>query len=93
MHVRTHSYSSEIAGVVEMRLVMGGSSLRTNLGSSGVKVANCVPTGHECLSVLQKMITYKLDDLNQHPIIGTGCEYLEQLWDQWQVIRWIRFPR
>lgn len=35
-----HSYSRDMAGVVRMSSVSGGSSLRTNRGSSGVRVAN-----------------------------------------------------
>ncbi len=35
-----HSYNNDMAGVVLMRLVRGGKSLRTNRGSKGVKVAN-----------------------------------------------------
>jgi hypothetical protein len=41
MQVRTHSYSKEIAGVVEIKFVIGGRSLRTRRGSTGVRVANC----------------------------------------------------
>ena len=41
MQVRTHSYSKEMAGVVEIKFVIGGRSLRTRRGSTGVKVANC----------------------------------------------------
>lgn len=40
IQVRTHSYSSEIADVDEIRLVSGGRSLRTRRGSSGVRIAN-----------------------------------------------------
>lgn len=40
MQVRTHSYSSEIADVVEMRSVMGGWSFLTNRDSYGVSVPN-----------------------------------------------------
>jgi hypothetical protein len=35
-----HSYSRDIAGVVLMRFVNGGSSFRTRRGSRGVRVAN-----------------------------------------------------
>jgi hypothetical protein len=35
-----HSYNRDIAGVVRIRLVSGGSNLRTRRGSRGVSVAN-----------------------------------------------------
>jgi hypothetical protein len=35
-----HSYSNDMAGVVRIRSVRGGSNFRTRRGSSGVKVAN-----------------------------------------------------
>lgn len=35
-----HSYSNDIAGVVRIRSVKGGSNLRTSRGSKGVRVAN-----------------------------------------------------
>jgi hypothetical protein len=35
-----HSYKSDIAGVVRMRSINGGRSLRVRRGSSGVRVAN-----------------------------------------------------
>ena len=40
MHVRTHSYSKDMAEVVEMRSVIGGCSFFTSRGSYGVRVPN-----------------------------------------------------
>ena len=40
IQVWTHSYSNEIAGVVDIRSVMGGCSFLTNRGSCGVRVPN-----------------------------------------------------
>jgi len=37
-----HSYSSDIARVVRISDVRGGSSLRTSRGSKGVRVANLI---------------------------------------------------
>lgn len=36
-----HSYSSDMAGVVRIMLVRGGSNFLASRGSKGVKVANC----------------------------------------------------
>lgn len=36
-----HSYNNDIAGVVRIMFVRGGSNFRTRRGSRGVKVANC----------------------------------------------------
>ena len=40
IHVRTHSYSNDIADVVDMSSVIGGWSFFTNRGSYGVRVPN-----------------------------------------------------
>lgn len=52
-----HSYSKDIAGVVLIRSVSGGSNLRTSRGSRGVKVANCGDDQRQFLpSVLQDIL-------------------------------------
>lgn len=64
IHVRTHSYSNDIAEVDEIRDVMGASNLRTSLGSNGVKIANYplvrpwteVPTNFTTLMSIQLLL-------------------------------------
>lgn len=60
MHVLTHSYSSEIALVDEIKLVIGGRSLRTRRGSNGVKIANCCQNSLTKLTSLTTLINIQL---------------------------------
>lgn len=64
-----HSYSSDMAGVVLMRSVKGGSNLRTSRGSRGVRVANYGPVSENLH--MKHSTTYKLDQLDGHPVVTT----------------------
>lgn len=66
-----HSYSSDMAGVVSMSSVSGGTSLRTSRGSSGVKTANWRVSEAKG----RRTTTHKLDDLDEHPVV---CAVREQ---------------
>lgn len=62
-----HSYKSDMAGVVLMMEVSGGSNFLTKRGSRGVNVANC-----RCQHILDCIVisvTYQLDQFDSHPIV------------------------
>lgn len=54
-----HSYSRDMAGVVRIRLVNGGSNLRTRRGSRGVRVANYNKVRKH--GATEHGVSYKLD--------------------------------
>jgi hypothetical protein len=57
-----HSYDSDIAGVVLIISVSGGSNFRTSRGSKGVRVANYKSSQKELLLIRgARMLSYELD--------------------------------
>ena len=81
-----HSYSKDIAGVVCIRLVNGGSSFLIRRGSSGVIVANYSLSAF-ALDLSQRL-TCKLDNLNSHPVISTTNKQIEQSRCKRQKVFW-----
>lgn len=84
-----HSYSKDIAGVVRMRSVSGGSNLRTSRGSRGVSVANCSWVSDE-RDLKTNDRTHQLDQLDGHPVVTAVHQKLKQTRSQWEEI--IRAP-
>lgn len=79
-----HSYSRDMAGVVRMRSVKGGSNLRTSRGSSGVRVANWKSVNRRFRE--PGFCTYQLDQLDGHPIITAIYKKLKQSRSQRQEV-------
>lgn len=93
-----HSYKSDMAGVVWIKVVMGGSSFLVRRGSNGVRAANygrrnskVVSLG--CYIVLNFHVkcpwTYQLNDLDKHPVVGRRCQKFEQLRSKRKVVLWV----
>ena len=76
IQVCTHSYSKEIAGVVEIKSVIGGCNFFTRRCSCGARIPNYM--GDERDPEEASKCWYQLNDLDEHPIVGRSRKNVEQ---------------